>query len=78
MFEAKTKNYTDARDLTICKRLGFTLALLEEWIKTYQSDPKVQEVLKNIADLEDQAIRKHLIKEMHFEIVDKLTREAYV
>ena len=77
-FEAKAKKYTDARDVTICKRLGFTPEFLELWIKNYQTDPQVNEVLKNIADLEDQALKKHAIKEMHFEIVEHLTREVYV
>lgn len=78
VFEDKVKKYTDARDQTICKRLGLTPALLEQWISQYSTDPKVKEVLKNIEDLEDQAIKKHSIKEMHYEIVPALTREVYV
>ncbi len=62
----------------MCKRLGITSNFLEQWIKKYQTNPKVLEVLRNIEDLHDQAIEKHKINEMHYQLSDALTREVYV
>lgn len=75
---ARAKEYTKVRDDTVCKRLGITPAFLEQWIRQYQNEPKVLEVFKNIEDLQDQALIKHQIKEMNYELHEKLTREAYV
>ena len=36
------------------------------------------EVLKDIADLEDQVIVKQNLRQIHFEIPAKLTRETYL
>jgi len=76
--KTRVLEYTKLRDEQVCKRAGITPAFLEQWIKKNQSDKKVQDVLRDIEDLHDQAIVKQNIKEMHFEIPEALTREVYL
>lgn len=75
---ARVSQYTKERDITICKRFGITPDLLEVWTRKYADDKKVSQILKDIQDLHDQAIIKQNIKELHFGIPEKFTREIYL
>lgn len=76
--KVKVLEYTKSRDEIVCKRFKITPDLLEQWIRKHQNDSKVQQVLKDISDLHDQAIIKQQMNEIHFHIPEKLTREVYL
>lgn len=76
--KTRVLEYTKVRDEQICKRAGITPAFYEAWIRKYNDDRKVQQTFADIADLHEQAIIKHNIREMHFDIPESLSREKYV
>jgi len=77
---AKTRleNLTRHNDEDVAKRNNITPEFLQQWIAKFSGDARVAKVLRDIDDLAEQVLVKQQVKEIHFELPEKLTRETYL
>ena len=59
---------------------GFTLDMLQKFIKEHSSDPVVKDYARSIEKLKDDVFRRCLITDLSFqkELPPKMTKEMYI
>jgi hypothetical protein len=77
---AKTRleNLTRHNDEDVAKRNNITPEFLQSWIAKLSGDQRVAKILRDIDDLADQVLVKNQVKEINFDLPEKLTRETYL